>query len=355
MAKESGWRMRVNANNIINFMSKKAPGTSIVIHQSLPTPNTHEKNFITVPAGLTQWRIAPKGKWSRAGTLLCENCGGDLVSDLWMTLEWRNERMSSKFEVFERTNLIRETTGSGSFASCSSMQTAVPSRLHGWHESKLSFVSCTELFRKKSFIFVSCIWGWCRSRRGHVLACRVSRRGTSRGCTRRHIQVTTTGSATARPALQWHDTREEFCAQWCAVMSCGRCHLPRVAASAAADAFSATRHLHATARHRTTLGINRRPAADWIPNNGHGNMSRKFESFERINSIPETKGNFDSRNSCKRLEISRLHELHESKFPFVSRIEFIRSKLSNFSAHISGVNVHSDERVDCPLQMLIGR
>ena len=31
---------------------------------------------------------------------------------------------------------------------------------------------------------------------------------------------------------------------------------------------------------------------------------------------------------------SRLHELHESKFPFVSRIEFIRSKLSNFSAHV---------------------
>ena len=33
---------------------------------------------------------------------------------------------------------------------------------------------------------------------------------------------------------------------------------------------------------------------------------------------------------------SRLHEFHESKFPFVSRIEFIRSKLSNFSAHVYG-------------------
>ena len=31
-------------------------------------------------------------------------------------------------------------------------------------------------------------------------------------------------------------------------------------------------------------------------------------------------------------------QLHESKFPFVSRIEFIRSKLSNFSAHVYGVN-----------------
>ena len=53
----------------------------------------------------------------------------------------------------------------------------------------------------------------------------------------------------------------------------------------------------------------------------------------------ETNGNFDSCNSCKRLGTSRLHELHESKFPFVSRIEFIRSKLSNFSAHVSGVTV----------------
>ena len=52
----------------------------------------------------------------------------------------------------------------------------------------------------------------------------------------------------------------------------------------------------------------------------------------------ETNGNFDSCNSCKRLVPSRLHELHESKFPFVSRIEFIRSKLSNFSAHVYGVS-----------------
>ena len=51
----------------------------------------------------------------------------------------------------------------------------------------------------------------------------------------------------------------------------------------------------------------------------------------------ETNGNFDTCNSCKRLVPSRLHELHESKFPLVSRIEFIRSKLSNFSAHVYGV------------------
>ena len=67
--------------------------------------------------------------------------------------------------------------------------------------------------------------------------------------------------------------------------------------------------------------------------------AEKFESFERINSIRETNGNFGSCNSCKRLGTSRLHELHEPKFPFVSRIEFIRSKLSNFSAHVYGVCV----------------
>ena len=44
----------------------------------------------------------------------------------------------------------------------------------------------------------------------------------------------------------------------------------------------------------------------------------------------ETNENFNSRNSCKQLGTSRLHELDESKFPFVSRIEFIRSKLSIF-------------------------
>ena len=54
----------------------------------------------------------------------------------------------------------------------------------------------------------------------------------------------------------------------------------------------------------------------------------------------EANGNFDSCNSSERLGTSRSHELHESKFPFVSRVEFIRSKLSNFSAHVYGVNDH---------------
>ena len=74
-----------------------------------------------------------------------------------------------------------------------------------------------------------------------------------------------------------------------------------------------------------------------------GYMSRKkFESLERMNSIRETNGSFDS---CKRLVPTRLHELHESKLPFVSRIEFIPSKLSNFSTHVSGVDNCTRTRV----------
>ena len=42
-----------------------------------------------------------------------------------------------------------------------------------------------------------------------------------------------------------------------------------------------------------------------LSNSDPGYMSRKFESFERINSIRETNGNFDSFNSCKRLGTSR--------------------------------------------------
>ena len=82
--------------------------------------------------------------------------------------------------------------------------------------------------------------------------------------------------------------------------------------------------------------------------------AEKFESFERINSIRETNGNFDSCNSCKRLVPSRLHELHESKFPFVSRIEFIRSKLSNVSAHVYGACVFFPSSADssCFLRLL---
>ena len=76
-----------------------------------------------------------------------------------------------------------------------------------------------------------------------------------------------------------------------------------------------------------------------------GYMSRKIKSFERINSIQETNGNFDSCKTCKRLGTSRLQELHESKFQRVSRIKFIRSKPSNCSAHVSGVGVGTDRQI----------
>ena len=64
-----------------------------------------------------------------------------------------------------------------------------------------------------------------------------------------------------------------------------------------------------------------------------GTWAEQFESFERTNLIRETNEMFDS---CKWLGTICLHELHESILPFVSRIEFIRSKLSNCSAHVSG-------------------
>ena len=71
--------------------------------------------------------------------------------------------------------------------------------------------------------------------------------------------------------------------------------------------------------------------------------AEKFKNLERINSICDTNGNFDSCNSCKRLGTRRLHQLHESELPFVSGIEVIRSKFSNFSAHVSGVGVIATE------------
>ena len=61
--------------------------------------------------------------------------------------------------------------------------------------------------------------------------------------------------------------------------------------------------------------------------------AERFECSERIYLIRETNRKLDSCNSCKRLVPSRLQELHESKFCFFSRIEFIRSKLE-FSSRI---------------------
>ena len=66
-------------------------------------------------------------------------------------------------------------------------------------------------------------------------------------------------------------------------------------------------------------------------------MSREVRKFRTDKFDSETTGNFDSCNLCKRLGTSGLHELHDSKVPFVSSIEFIHSKLSNFSAHVCGV------------------
>ena len=60
------------------------------------------------------------------------------------------------------------------------------------------------------------------------------------------------------------------------------------------------------------------------PDPDPGHMSRKVKSLERINSIYETNRSFDSCHSCKQLGTNRL-------LAFLSRIKFIRSKLSFYS------------------------
>ena len=73
----------------------------------------------------------------------------------------------------------------------------------------------------------------------------------------------------------------------------------------------------------------------------HEQRNPKVSSGE-IRYVKQTE-NFDLCNSCKRLG----NELHESKILFVSRIEFIRSKLSIFSPHVSVVG-------ECPGQRFSG-
>ena len=88
---------------------------------------------------------------------------------------------------------------------------------------------------------------------------------------------------------------------------------------------------------RTTFSLNsRREVTPGRPDKHiyPGYMSRKIESLGQINSMRIRNGSFDSCSLCKR---SCLRELRESKLSFVLRIEFIRSKLSTFSAHVSVV------------------
>ena len=58
----------------------------------------------------------------------------------------------------------------------------------------------------------------------------------------------------------------------------------------------------------------------------------------------ETKGSFDSCDSCKRLGPGRLRELHVSKLPFVLLIEFFRCKLKFLFVHVNGVGVPTPHR-----------
>ena len=89
------------------------------------------------------------------------------------------------------------------------------------------------------------------------------------------------------------------------------------------------------------------PAADapralhWSAAGGstdHGYMSRKIESFERINSMRETNESFDSCKSCKRLVPSRLHELQKNVRLFLASNLSVQN-FRIFSARVSGATV----------------
>ena len=67
------------------------------------------------------------------------------------------------------------------------------------------------------------------------------------------------------------------------------------------------------------------------------NMNRKKRKFKTDKFDTWKTAVLTHDSSFKRLVPSRLHELRESKLSFVSRFEFIRSKLLNFSFDVSGI------------------
>ena len=106
--------------------------------------------------------------------------------------------------------------------------------------------------------------------------------------------------------------------------------------------------------------LSARPAGYWtgfhLTDDGGGSLSRERRDAAICGSLNSTSLNPPFSHWKRRAVAisflsgeldSKLHDLHtymthEPKFPFVSRIEFIRSKLSNFSAHVSGVSVMYD-------------
>ena len=64
-------------------------------------------------------------------------------------------------------------------------------------------------------------------------------------------------------------------------------------------------------------------------------MSKEIGKFRTDKfDVKQTEG-LTRLNSCKRMVSRRLRELHQFILPFVSHIEFIRSRLSICSAHVS--------------------
>ena len=86
---------------------------------------------------------------------------------------------------------------------------------------------------------------------------------------------------------------------------------------------------------KALFGVHR----DATRNTDPGYMSRNIDSLEGMNLTRETNGSFDSWNSYQRLRTSRLHELHESKLPFVESNSTSNLSVRNFEfyVHVSGV------------------
>ena len=87
-----------------------------------------------------------------------------------------------------------------------------------------------------------------------------------------------------------------------------------------------------TALEAAADGLRPRAARSATPDTRAENVG----SLEWINSIRETNGSFDSCNPTVSRQMKNVNHERESNLPFVSRIEFIRFKLTNFSAHVSG-------------------
>ena len=141
--------------------------------------------------------------------------------------------------------------------------------------------------------------------------CRINARLTTAGCCRRRLVETPAPLAPSIPSSGTLGRRRRPRPGTPRATSRKKCRLMSSARQELRDSPRSPRR-----PARRGLAHDGRLTSDELQFFGAGPISEtpytgaeKFESFERINSICETNGNFDSCNSCKRLGTSRLHEL----------------------------------------------